>query len=83
MSTEPINDGGPAFPQTNDSWHGSDGYDPVPEGLSLRDWFAGQALAGWMSDPSVEAASLGARKIAADRCYAVADAMIEMRGQRR
>ena len=35
MST--INDGGPAFPR-----HAYDGHD----GMTLRDWFAGQALAG-------------------------------------
>ena len=38
-----INDGGPAFPGQP---HGSDGMpcaDHVP-GMSLRDWFAGQAL---------------------------------------
>lgn len=34
-----INDGGPAFPITE---QGLQGYN----GMSLRDWFAGQALAG-------------------------------------
>lgn len=48
-------DGGPAFPW---QWH-----DHLPEighvvreqgfGLTLRDWFAGMALTGLMSDPEV------------------------------
>lgn len=38
-----INDGGPAFPIPS-------GGQPQP-GMSLRDWFAGQALAGMLGDP--------------------------------
>ena len=38
--TAPINDGGQAFP-VSDTMHAS-GHD----GMSLRDWFAGQALSG-------------------------------------
>lgn len=37
------NDGGPAFPQI-DSFT-----DPLRRGMSLRDWFAGQALAGLLA----------------------------------
>ena len=37
-----INDGGYAFPQ---ALNGDDDYNGA-EGMSLRDWFAGQALAG-------------------------------------
>lgn len=36
-----INDGGPAFPQTNDSWQGPHA---VPEGMSLRDFIADAML---------------------------------------
>jgi len=39
----PINDGGPAFP--DDRWQA---------GMSLRDWFAGQALAGYNAHPTAE-----------------------------
>lgn len=43
------NDGGPAFPMPA-NYTGEDGpanYDHEPEhGMSLRDWFAGQAMAG-------------------------------------
>jgi len=45
MSTTPLNDGGPAFPVHCDT-ASSDG------GMSLRDWFAGQALAGILAAES-------------------------------
>lgn len=38
-----ITDGGPAFPQTEHSA-------PVPEGMTLRDYFAAKALQGLASD---------------------------------
>ena len=34
-----INNGGPAFPHAHEDY-------PFQHGMSLRDWFAGQALAG-------------------------------------
>ena len=43
---EKINDGGPAFPRA-----GSD-YVKAQEGMSLRDWFAGHALAGILAGGS-------------------------------
>lgn len=44
MST-PINDGGPAFPEEGPRVPGF-----FQSGMSLRDWFAGQALAGMLAD---------------------------------
>lgn len=41
-----INDGGPAFPN-------KDELGSMIPGMSLRDWFAGQALAGIMSNPAL------------------------------
>lgn len=41
----PINDGGPAFPRTIHEIELD-----VP-GMTLRDWFAGQALAGFLMQP--------------------------------
>lgn len=38
-----LNDGGPAFPFPSDD---GPGQFPPARGMSLRDWFAGQALAG-------------------------------------
>jgi hypothetical protein len=42
-----INDGGPAFPVTNPAIHEA-------HGMTLRDWFAGQALAGYNAHPTAE-----------------------------
>ena len=72
------NDGGPAFPQTDDSWKGRNMNPPVPSGMSLRDWFAGQALAGEMATYLESSASDHAAAIA-KRCYTLADAMLEAR----
>ena len=40
-----IHDGGPAFPP-NAGWRDND---PKMRGMSLRDWFAGQALVGLLA----------------------------------
>ncbi len=40
--------GGPAFPRTVQNWNG---HMEAFDGMSLRDWFAGQALAGIMANP--------------------------------
>ena len=61
MST--INDGGPAFP-----WQ--DGFGRV-SGMTLRDWFAGQALAGLCANPSINMGS----HATAEAAYLSADAM--------
>lgn len=45
-------------------------------GMSLRDWFAGQALAGMMADPNV-----GADVATGNTAYMMADAMLEARGK--
>jgi hypothetical protein len=77
-----ITDGGPAFP--TDEY-----YDErrigCERGMSLRDWLAGQALAGWgESYHSIAWARCGRTPTAADiaaTCYAVADAMLKAREQ--
>ena len=48
-----INDGGPAFP----SWlptKACEGSAGLVEGMSLRDWFAGQALTGVISNKGTQ-----------------------------
>lgn len=63
--------GGPSFPiiGSNSSWEETGG-------MSLRDWFAGQALIGVSQDPE----SYGwAPEGIATRAYKLADAMLEAR----
>lgn len=69
-------DGGPAFPVDNPSGH--------HPGMSLRDYFAGQALAGELAAQSSETgewASVNFRSLA-ERSYAIADAMLAEREKR-
>jgi hypothetical protein len=63
----PINDGGPAFPGPETTTN--------PQGMSLRDWFAGQALAGMLADHERN----GYPKDYAKNAYLFADAMIAAR----
>lgn len=65
---ETINDGGPAFPVASHSG--------PPSGLSMRDYFAGQVLAGLNVINSVSFF-----EATADVAYKQADAMIERRSQ--
>ena len=70
MNTQ-TNDGGPAFPQ----FAISDNYEFHP-GMTLRDYFAGQALAsmdyGWFESYKRESEM-------ASQSYAIADAMLNAR----
>ena len=79
----PENDGGPAFPisvsdgaynENTNEWVPSI---PVHPGMSLRDWFAGQALVGAVDRMNLlrERAHLHDHRIAA-RVYELADAVI-------
>lgn len=87
MSSEKkIEDGGPAFPQHPES-------ECVPKhmrGLSIRDYFAGQAMEGFCSANAVDyvVRNLGslnrqnvleALSVVANACYATADAMLAAR----
>jgi hypothetical protein len=63
-------DGGAAFPVFDSVKHG-DYYVNTATGMTLRDWFAGQALTG----RSFGNTSFDYQKVA-ERCYAIADAMI-------
>ena len=51
-----------------------DGYE---DGMTLRDYFAGQALAGIASDPDVDISIYDRAKWS----YRMADAMLEARGE--
>jgi len=68
-----INDGGPAFPEVPGKCNG---YQGIP-GMTLRDYFAGQALIatflnGFAGPNEDDRAAL---------CYRMADAMIRARGE--
>jgi len=72
--------GGPAFPRSDA------GYSPTQDGMTLRDWFAGQALAGLsfsIGDQLLLDLANGTRggKFIITAAYVLADAMIEQRGK--
>jgi len=58
MTTKP-NDGGPAFPggPTGGEYRGEDGYVyhqfSPSTGMSLRQWYAGMAMQGLLSNPTI------------------------------
>ena len=66
------NDGGPAFPCVD-----AKGF--VSEGMSLRDYFAGQAMGGQLADPDGEIDP----KLIAKWSYAYANAMLAEREKER
>lgn len=70
-------DGGQAFPQPVTVGPSDDMYPAYP-GMTLRDWFAGQALAGYFAAPHTP--HRNAQDCAA-YMYAVADAMIAERSK--
>ena len=74
-----VNDGGPAFPCAFPEMGGG-----MTPGMSLHDWFAGQAMVGIMNGSgkiTVDGVSVKAtpENIAA-AAYTVADAMLAARG---
>jgi hypothetical protein len=71
MNTPQINDGGPAFPRTKSTGNLSNSTTEIISigGMSLRDWFAGQALAHPYTHDS-RATNI------AELAYLIADAMI-------
>ena len=78
-------DGGPAFPLQIEN---RDQYEGSQYGMTLRDWFAGQALAGMFANPeiSLSAARLNVstdefRLDTARAAYASADAMLAARSK--
>ena len=71
-------DGGPAFPAPmSDQTTGNQSGAPFQPGMTLRDWFAGQAMAIYAK--RWKDVSAAYRHNVAARCYAVADAMLAAR----
>lgn len=80
--SNPINDGGAAFPvpQKLSGYidDGANGCEFVPyRGMTLRDWFAGKALAGILANSNRE----GTPKEYAHDAYEQADAMLAARNE--
>lgn len=82
-----INDGGPITPTVahsvfsqDESGRGLPTFHYTP-GMSLRDYFAGQALVGLMSDPGLRPDKMAEFQHMAVRLYQVADAMLRERGK--
>ena len=76
MST-PINDGGPAFPVTPTDRSGQIA-DTFP-GMTLRDYFAGQALAGMLGNATTTEHPGYDREGLSGECYHIAAAMLAAR----
>ena len=80
-------DGGPAFPQPDLSGYGigpaisSDGGTYLVSGMSLRDWFAGQALAACIQKCVPQECNTGENmeQMFARKAFLVADAMLAAR----
>ena len=71
----PINDGGPAFPRT-----GADGHTSPQSGMTLRDYFAGQALTNVdVRIPMSDDDDTPSPRAIANYMYAMADAMLAAR----
>lgn len=79
------NTGGSAFPSTQDQWERG------MEGMTLRDWFAGQALKGLMSNPGGPIQANGVNgwgyvnctpEQVAEICATQADAMLTERNKK-
>ncbi len=74
--SEPIQDGGPAFPEASSGPYPNGEIVHGRSGMTLRDWFAGQALQGLLAC----AGTNGADRAFAGWAYDYADAMIAKRG---
>lgn len=75
-----MNDGGPAFPESSHNQQGR--YETFQKGMTLRDWFAGQAINGMMLHVLDLKATINDRemdKIVSKACYELADAMLKTR----
>lgn len=68
--------GGDAFPSTPSTAPSGDLYQPYP-GMTLRDYFAGQAILGLIANPNNKGEATEAARIA----YGIANAMLAERSK--
>ena len=82
---EKYKDGGPAFPVPKESDGGWEDTDCTTwrhfHGMTLRDWFAGQAVAGIMGSSADAVTKNEQATFIATEAYLVADAMLKAREQ--
>ena len=71
----------PAFPAQMLSVDGDTTVTDCYSGMSLRDWFAGQALDEMIYGPNTCDAGAGEAERIAKMCYVIADAMLEARSK--
>ncbi len=79
------NNGGPAFPRAHGhkmAMHTKELSSEGQEGMSLLDWFAGQALMGYLAAFATEKLNFPDDLKIAGWCYDTADRMIEEREKR-
>jgi hypothetical protein len=74
MASE-VNDGGAAFPRTGMLLQ-DELYEYPQDGMSLRDWFAVQAMAGLLASNATYGGRTDNRVALAADAYAIADAML-------
>ena len=72
------NDGGPAFPSEGEGFGNPKYHAP---GMSLRDYFAGQALSGMLTQAEAKSIEFlpGLYKTCAKAAYDIADALLAQR----
>ncbi|HDC4311284.1 TPA: hypothetical protein ACOEGN_001445 [Enterobacter kobei] len=80
-----VNNGGPAFPREDYQSNGYDkGFEKLgQEGMSLRDYFAAKAMAGWLAsypESCTHPIVAGNADEVAKHSYMLADAMLKARG---
>jgi hypothetical protein len=74
-----FNAGGPAFPRPASESIASGAPVPAQSGMDLRDWFAGQALAGYFACFAGDGMPIPKPNNAAKAAYEYADAMLAQR----
>ena len=73
-----MDNGGPAFPQSKDSWfYTSDAGVEIPTGMTLRDYFAAKAMQSIILADGIQFA--GSVDFHAKAAYEQADAMLKAR----
>jgi len=76
-----MNHGGPAFarPASEDKFN--EEHYPPQSGMTLRDYFAGQAMSGFIAHYSCLIGEQARDDTRAKRCYQIADAMLAERAK--